>query len=108
MKNNELVLKYTDSIKNSCYYLAIGILGISLYLLFQQKIPYFINFISKIGIAIVLMYAVYIILIGTYPIFTDLRMELFEIKNIYVQRIILQNIVLILAIIALIYVFLLQ
>jgi hypothetical protein len=105
MTDKSILLKYTESTKQSCTLLVVGIIGISIYLVIFDKIPSFINNISKMGIIGVLTYTIFIIINATYPIIHELKMDVLETKYIYLQRTIIQNIFLIMSILALMYYF---
>jgi len=105
MVQSNTILDYTETTKQSCSFLILGIASISIYLLIQNSIPYFVNILSKFGIICILLYAVYIIFNGTYPICNEYKMTIFDTKHIYLQRTIIQNMLLSTAIFALIYFF---
>lgn len=105
MTDKSILLKYTESTKQSCTFLLVGIVGISIYLVIFDKVPGFINSISKLGIIGVLLYTIFIIINATYPIIHELKMDVLETKYVYLQRTIIQNIFLILSILALMYYF---
>lgn len=105
MTDKSILLKYTESTKYSCTLLLVGIIGISIYLVMYDKIPSFLNNISKMGIIGVLSYTIFIIINATYPIVSELKMDVLETKYVYLQRTIIQNIFLILSILALMYYF---
>lgn len=103
--SKNILLKYTESTKDSCTFLLIGIVSISIYLVLHDKIPYYINWLSKIGVITILLYTIFIIVKATYPIIKELKSDVLEAKYIYLQRTIIQNSFLIISILALMYYF---
>ena len=105
MDEKSLLLQYTESTKHSCTFLLVGIVSITLYLVTSDKMPYIIDMIGKLGILGVLSYTIFIIVYGTYPIIKELKMDILETKHVYIQRTIIQNVLLVFSIMALMYYF---
>jgi hypothetical protein len=105
MDEKSLLLQYTESTKHSCTFLLIGIVSITLYLVTSDKMPYIIDMIGKLAILAVLSYTIFIIVYGTYPIIKELKMDILETKHVYIQRTIIQNVLLVFSIMALMYYF---
>jgi hypothetical protein len=103
--SKNILIQYTDSTKESCTFLLIGIIGISIYLVLHDKIPYYVNWLSKNAVIGILLYTIYIIVKATIPIINELKADVLEAKYIYLQRTIIQNFMLVVSILALMYYF---
>lgn len=103
--SKNILIQYTESTKESCTFLLIGIVSISIYLVLHDRIPYYINWLSKIAVLAILLYTIYIILKATYPIINELKSDVLEAKYIYLQRTIIQNCLLVISILSLMYYF---